>query len=128
MMKVLFGFLMCLVLTIAQTFAISGGPWSGPGHVTVTGTYAGVLVPIPPVNPAPPPPTLPADNSLALFTLTVTHKGLATGVSAVFRNGIFYPGTIEGSADPNSVQLSAEWQATLSQNSPNLHTTPDIKV
>src|SRR5882672_8653322 len=99
-MKVLLGCLMCLVLTIVETFAISGGPWGGPSHVTVTGTYAGVFVPIPPVNPAPPPPTLPPDNSLALFTLKVPQIGLASGTSAVFRNGIFYSGTIRGSADP----------------------------
>ena len=100
---------MCLVLTIAQTFAISGGPWGGKGgQVSVTGTYAGVLVPVVVVvDPGPPPVTLPPDNSLALFTLKVPQTGLATGEAAVFRNGYYYPGTIQGSADPDTAKVSA---------------------
>ena len=64
------------------------------------------MVPIPTIlDPGPPPITL-TDNSLALFTLTVPKTGLATGTSAVFRNGLFYPGTILGSADPNTAKLT----------------------
>jgi len=99
-MKTLLGCLMCLVFTVSQTFAIHGDPWGGSGHVTVTGTYAGTFVPIPD------PMTGMTDNSLALFTLIVPTKGLAQGTSAIFRNGFFYSGTIQGSADPQSAKVT----------------------
>jgi hypothetical protein len=100
-MKILLAILLCPVLAASQCFAIDGGPWGGGGgHVTVTGTYAGILVPI--VDPI----IGLADNSLALFTVRVPQTGLASGTSAVFRNGIFYTGTIIGSADPDSARLT----------------------
>jgi hypothetical protein len=104
-MKILLAVLLCPVLIASQCLAISGGPFGGPGRVTVTGTYAGVFVPIPTANPAPPPDTL-TDNSLALFTLKIPRIGLASGTSAVFRNGLFYSGTIQGSADPDTARLT----------------------
>ena len=106
-MKILLACLMCVVFTATESFAIDGGPWGGNGtHVTVTGTYAGVLVPIPTVlAPGPPPVTL-TDNSLVLFTMKVPSSGLASGTSAVFRNGFFYSGAIQGSADPDSAKLT----------------------
>jgi len=70
----------------------------------VTGIYAGVLVPITILVGDPPAPMI--DNSLALFTLTIPRVDLATGKAAVFRNGIFYSGTIQGSADPDSARLT----------------------
>src|SRR5436305_708414 len=85
-MKTLVGCQMCLVLTLWQGFAISGGPFSGGGRVAVTGTYAGVLVAI--VDPT---IGLP-DNSLGLFTMKVPQTDLATGIVAVFRNGFVYTG------------------------------------
>jgi hypothetical protein len=116
-MKTLLGSLMCLVLTVAQSFAISGGPWGGSGRVTVTGTYAGVFVPIViVVDPGPPPVTLPPDNSLALFTLKVPQTGLASGTAVVFRNGIAYSGTIQGSADPDSAKLTGVVDATFEED------------
>jgi hypothetical protein len=102
-MKALLGSLMCLVFTVTQSFAISGGPWSGPGHVTVTGTYAGVLVP------------KTIDNSVVLFTLVVPQTGLTSGTSVVFRNGIFYSGTVQGSADPDSAKVTAILNAVFLQ-------------
>lgn len=106
-MKILLACLMCLVLTVAQTFAIDGGPDYGGAGVRLQGTYAGVLAVIPTVvDPGPPEVTL-TDNSLGLFTLKIPQEGLATGTSAVFRNGIFYSGTITGSADPDSAKLTA---------------------
>jgi hypothetical protein len=100
-MKILLACLMCLVLGASECFAIGGGPvFGGGGQVTVTGTYAGVFVPI--VDPTIGIP----ENSLVLFTLTIPKVGLATGTTAVFRNGFFYPGTIQGSADPDSARLT----------------------
>jgi hypothetical protein len=105
-MKILLACLMCLVLSAAECFAIKGGPDFGSGQVGVTGTYAGIFVPIPTeLDPGPPPVTL-TDNSLALFTLKIPREGLATGTSAVFRNGLFYSGGITGSADPDSAKLT----------------------
>lgn len=106
-MKILLACLMCLVLTMSQAFAISGGPFGGPGHVLVTGTYAGVLVPI--IDPT----VGVADNSLALFTFRIPVLGLANGTAALFRNGLFYPGTITGSADPDSATVTAVLNATF---------------
>jgi hypothetical protein len=115
-MKTLLGCLMCLVFTLSQSFAISGGPFGGKGHVQTTGIYAGVFVPIPTVvDPGPPPVTL-TDNSLGLFTLTVPKTGLATGTTAVFRNGFFYSGTIQGSADPDTAKLTGVVNATFTEN------------
>jgi hypothetical protein len=102
-MKVLFAALVCFVLNSSQAFAISGGPWGGSGHVVVTGTYAGVLT-----------PTI-VDNSVVLFTLQVPQTGLASGTSVVFRKGIFYSGTLQGSADPDSAKLTAILNATFLQ-------------
>src|SRR2546429_773495 len=109
-MKALLGCLMCLVLTLSQVFAISGGPFSGGGRVAVTGTYAGVLVPT--VDP-----TIGlADNSLALFTMKIPQTGLGSGTSAVFRNGFFYPGTIDASADPDRAQITGIVRASFEVN------------
>jgi hypothetical protein len=105
-MKVLLATLLCTVLHTTQLFAISGGPFGGNGtQVTVTGVYAGVMVPIPVDDPMTPGITL-TDNSLALFTFSVPTRGLATGDSAVFRNGFFYTGEIQGSADPDSGKVT----------------------
>ena len=108
-MKILLACLMCLVLTVSQAYAIKGGPFDGGGgQVTVTGTYAGVLVSLPPVLDEGPPVVLgDPDNSLALFTFRIPRVGLATGESAVFRNGFFYPGQVVGSADPDSAKVTA---------------------
>src|SRR6266550_7569918 len=114
-MKILLACLMCLVLGASECFAISGGPvFGGGGQVTVTGTYAGVFVPI--VDP-----TIGlSEDSLVLFTLTIPKVGLATGTTAVFRNGFFYSGTIQGSADPDSARLTgvvnAFFQETVAQD------------
>jgi hypothetical protein len=121
-MKAVLGCLMCLVLTMSQSFAISGGPFSGPGHVEVTGTYAGVFVPTAVVvvlDPGPPPvtQTFPPDDSLALFTLKIPSTGLASGTAVIFRNGFFYDiGAIQGSADPDSAQLTGIINASLTVN------------
>lgn len=110
-MKILLACLMCLVLTASECFAISGGPgFGGGGQVTVTGTYAGVFIPI--VDP-----TIGlSEDSLVLFTLSIPKIGLATGTTAVFRNGLFYPGTIQGSADPDSARLTGIVSASFELN------------
>lgn len=114
-MKVLLAALMCVVLTMTEAFAISGGPWDGTGHVEVTGTYAGVFVP--PIVGTPP---MESDNSIALFTVAIPKTGVGSGTVVVFRNGIFYSGgNITATADPDSSKLyaliSASYQKTLAE-------------
>jgi hypothetical protein len=94
-MKILLASLMCLVLASSECFAIKGGPNFGNTQVRTTGIYAGLFVPT------------DADNSLGIFTTTIPKTGLGTGTVAFFRNGIFYPGTIQGIADPDSAILTA---------------------
>jgi hypothetical protein len=108
MMKALLGALICLVFTMTQTFAISGGPWGRPGQTAVTGTYAGAFVP--PLAGSPP---AESDNSLGLFTVTIPKTGVGTGTIAIFRNGHFYSGTIQATADPDSARLYATLNATF---------------
>ncbi len=110
-MKTLLGCLMCVVFTISQSSVIAGGFLGGGGQVTVTGAFAGVLI-----------PTV-ADNSIALFTLNVPNTGLANGTTAVFRNGFFYSGTIQGSADPDSAKLTAILNSTFTENVASVTTT-----
>jgi hypothetical protein len=126
-MKIVLACLMCLVLGASQSFAIDGGPFGGGGtQVTVTGIYAGVLIPLPiTLDPGPPAVTV-TDNSLALFTLGIPKVGLATGTAAVFRNGIFYPGTIQGTADPDSAKLTGLINAFFQETVASTSTTDFI--
>jgi hypothetical protein len=127
-MKSVLGCLMCLVLTMSQSFAISGGPFSGPGHVEVTGTYAGVFVPVVMVLDPGPPPVTQTDDSLALFTLKIPSTGLGSGTAVIFRNGFFYNvGAIQASADPDSAQLTGIINASLTVNTQSgVETASDI--
>lgn len=107
---------MCLILGAGQCFAIKGGPVYGGGQVSVTGTYAGVMVPVPTVlDPGPPEVTL-TDNSLVLFAMKIPQTGLASGIAVVFRNGFFYSGGIQGSADPDSAQLTGIVSTSFEQD------------
>src|SRR5258708_5179528 len=99
-MKALLGCLMCLVFSVAQTFAISGGPWSGAGApVNVTGTYAGVLHDV-----------SVGSGNLGIFTLSVPQSGLATGTVLIFTGQRTFSGPISGLADPNTDFLDATLQ------------------
>ena len=99
-MKALLGSLLCYVLFATQCFAHKGGPNYGGGQVVTTGSYAGVLIPS-------------GDNSLGIFTVTIPAVGLASGTVALFRNGYFYPGTIQAIADPDSAILTGVVDATF---------------
>jgi hypothetical protein len=122
-MKIVLACLMCVVLTASECFAISGGPVFGGSQVSVTGTYAGVFVPVPQVlDPGPPPVTF-TDMSFALFTLNVPKVGLATGTVAIFRNGNAYTGDIQASADPDSAVVSGVISAIRTQAVPGTDTT-----
>lgn len=101
-MKILLACLMCLVLTMSECFALKGGPEFGKGQVTTTGIYAGVLVP------------QVADNSLGIFSVLIPNRGTGSGTVSFFRNGIFYPGTIQAIADPDSAVLTGVASSTRS--------------
>lgn len=119
-MKVLLAALMCLVITLTQAFAISGGP-PYPGSTNVVGVYAGVMKPkkVPatcPVDPSTCPDDPPgcSANSLGVFSLGVPSSGLATGTFVMFSQGRTFNGTIQGTADPGKDANSARINAVLS--------------
>jgi hypothetical protein len=106
-MKTLLGCLMCLVFTISQSFAISGGPFSGGGgQVSTTGTYAGVLTPTTHVACDTCDPGITSLNQLGLFTVSVPKTGLGTGTTLFFNEGDIYSGTIQATADTDSAKLT----------------------
>ena len=90
-MKALLGALMCLVFTMAQTFAISGGPFQGRSRIGVIGTYAGVLHDV-----------VMGSGNLGIFTLSVPQTGLATGNVFIFTSERTFSGPINANADPNT--------------------------
>jgi len=90
---------MCLVLTLSQAFAISGGPFGGKGLVGVVGTYAGTLQDV-----------VVGSNNLGIFTLSVPQSGLATGSVLIFTGTRTFSGPINGLADPNTDILVATLQ------------------
>ena len=101
-MKVLLACLMSLVFTITQSFAISGGPWSGgKGLVGVVGTYAGTFKPT---------AACACPNNLGIFTLSVPQTGLSTGTVLIFTGERTFSGPITGIADPNTDVLQATLQ------------------
>ena len=120
-MKILLASLLCFVLPASECFAIKGGPNFGNTQVRTTGIYAGLFVPT------------GVDNSLGIFTATIPKTGLGTGTVAFFRNGIFYPGTIHGIADPDSAVLTAVVSSSFnvtftSETTGNPPTTKNIVI
>jgi hypothetical protein len=91
--KALFGCLVCLVFATSHVLAVPGGPRYEGDVARTSGIFAGVFVPT------------QEKNTLGLFSLSVPREGLGTGTVALFRNGTFYPGTIQASADPANGQL-----------------------
>ena len=103
-MKALFGCLLCLVFASSQSYAISGGPFQGPGRISVTGTYSGVMLPSKTFSPG--------ANSIALFTMNIPSTGLASGTVVIFGAGLTFTGDIQASADPDTAKVTGEIDAT----------------
>ena len=103
-MKALFACLLCLVFASSQSYAISGGPFQGPGRISVTGTYSGVMLPSKTFSPG--------ANSIALFTMNIPSTGLASGTVVIFGAGLTFTGDIQASADPDSAKVTGEIDAT----------------
>src|SRR5947209_4824739 len=111
-MKALFGALLCLVLTVTQAFAISGGP-PYPASTNVVGHYAGVMRGVfDPTNPG-------SSNSIGVFSVGLPTSGLATGTFLMFTQGRSFTGTMNGTGSPVSSTLQAILTATFSYT---LHT------
>ncbi len=97
---------MTFVFLQTQTWALSGGPYSSSAAGgTLTGTYAGVLVPVAA-------PVVGAATSIGLFTLTQPDSGFATGTISVFVNGTAFSGTINGVMDPSNGNFNGIIDAT----------------
>jgi hypothetical protein len=122
-MKILLACLMCLILTISQSFAIKGGPDYGSGNTNTVGTYAGVMTPqshvtlccdvlgslVPCGSPDSngPCPNQPSGlNSIGVFSLQLPKTGSGSGTVVIFDQGQAYNGKITGSGDPKNGKVS----------------------
>jgi hypothetical protein len=152
-MKSVLGCLMCLVITMSQSFAISGGPF-GRG-VNVVGTYAGVIkaprlclvcdsgqqtqinckdfdsykLAHPGATSGPCGSPVPdcSLNSLGVFSVGVPSTGISSGTFVMFSQGRVFSGTIRGTADPGTAMLTgvlnATFDFTVTNNNRNPPTT-----
>lgn len=103
-MKSVFAGLMCLLLTSAQCFAISGGPIF-PAGTNLVGTYAGILQPaFDPTDPF-------SSNSIGIFTASVPATGSAGGDFVFFTQGRIFLGTMQGIGDPKGATIKGILQA-----------------
>ncbi|MEO5719901.1 MAG: hypothetical protein ABIR71_00340 [Chthoniobacterales bacterium] len=105
-MKILLASLMCLVLTAAQSFALSGGPPYPGTTANVVGTYAGVIRPLATTDPC-------GANSIAVFSIGVPQTGVSSGTFVTFAQGRVFTGTLRGTADPGRATLAAILNATF---------------
>lgn len=99
---------MCLVLTMAECFALKGGPVFGGSQTSVTGTYAGVLMPT------------DMSNSMAIFTLRLPDTGLGNGTLVIFNVGQIYSGTLQATGNPDKGTLTG----LISASFPYITTVP----
>jgi hypothetical protein len=101
--------LVAYVFLQTQVWALSGGPVFAGAQQSLTGTYAGVIIPSlegaesldADVDPA----TLFGANSLGVFTIGVPNIGLAEGAVVLFFEGSFFTGGLIGVADPDKRKL-----------------------
>jgi hypothetical protein len=107
-MKSFFACFLCLVFFTSQSYAISGGPFTGPSHIPVTGTYSGIFKPSAKFSPG--------SNSLGLFTMVIPSVGLADGTVVIFGAGLTYTGTIQASANPDNDGVTGVIDATSTVN------------
>jgi hypothetical protein len=100
-MKILLACLMCFVLSTSECFALKGGPIFPGSQTSITGTYAGVLMPT------------DASNSLAIFSLRLPSTGIGNGTLVIFNVGQVYSGTLQGTGDPDKGDVTGLIQATF---------------
>ena len=108
-MKALFASLLCLVLTVSQTFAIKGGP-PYPAGTNLVGTFAGVMQGVfDPTKPS-------SSNSIGVYSLGIPKTGNATGPFVMFARGRVFSGTIQATADPTKASIQGVLSATFNYN------------
>ena len=108
-MKALFAYLLCLVLTVSQTFAIKGGP-PYPAGTNLVGTFAGVMQGVfDPTKPS-------SSNSIGVYSLGIPKTGNATGPFVMFARGRVFSGTIQATADPTKASIQGVLSATFNYN------------
>ena len=102
-MKQVFSLLLAFVFLQVQTWAIGGGPQGNGGGGSLTGTYAGVLIPVSQTKPS----VTGVQNSAAigLFVVGVQTVGPANGSALAFVDGIAFLGDMTGIADPKKQTL-----------------------
>jgi len=101
-MKTLLAILLCFLVTEAPVLAIHGG-YSLGGSQSVTGTYAGVMIPTSDTSLVT--GTTVSDfgqNALGLFTLGIPTTGLGSGTVYLFSGGQQFTGTIQALPDPSN--------------------------
>ncbi len=148
-MRFLLSFLLCIVFLQAQTFAqnadqsnnannnhvaANGGPNYG-SLGTVTGTYAGVLIPTSVSSPTPnvaPVTSQEVSNSIGVFALSIPRTGVGTGAFLLFTQGgvtslattggLSFSGNLAVIADPSSSTIRGilSATATISQTTETL--------
>jgi len=107
--KALFASLLCLVLTVSQTFAIKGGP-PYPAGTNLVGTFAGVMQGVfDPTKPS-------SSNSIGVYSLGIPKTGNATGPFVMFARGRVFSGTIQATADPTKASIQGVLSATFNYN------------
>lgn len=118
-MKALFGALLCLVLGVSESLAISGGPVY-PAGTKIVGHYAGVLQGVfDPTNPA-------SSNSVGIFSLGIPSSGLTTGTFLMFAQGRVFTGNVQGSGSPVSSTLQAILTATFNYTLHQISSTGEV--
>ncbi len=106
-MKILLACLLCVVLTVSECYAVSGGPQYPGGGTNVVGTYAAVLIPqFDPTDPF-------STNSIGVFAASVPTTGLANGGFAFFARGQIFLGTMTGVGDPQGGTIKGILQADV---------------
>jgi hypothetical protein len=121
-MKKVLSLLVAFVFMQAQTWALSGGPvYGGQASSTVSGAYAGTLVPLSATEVDAGGAFVPVTatsgvNALGIFVMDVPTEGLATGTFLFFRAGEAFFGDIQGVIDPATLQLSALVTGAASTN------------
>ena len=102
-MKQVLSLLLAFVFLQAETWAIGGGPQGNGGGGALTGTYAGVLIPVSQTKKSLVIQTNSA--SIGLFVIGVPAVGVATGSAVAFVDGIAFLGSMTGIADPKKQTL-----------------------
>lgn len=103
-MKQVLSLLVAYIFLQTQMWAIGGGPRHGGSTSSVSGTYAGVLIPSRVnrlfQNPSFTPTAESDANTLGIFAISIPTTGVGTGNYLFFQDGEAFFGSMSGVADP----------------------------